>query len=109
MAYSIGKMRHKVKLQKPTSTRDAGGGVSQTYTTLKELWARIRPVSGSEKYRQGKVQESVTHEIIIRYRDDLGTDYRIHYESRNFNIKVARNIDERDRYWLLQCTEGEAI
>ena len=49
MATSIGRMRHKVKLQKPTSTRDAGGGVSQTYTTLKELWADIRPISTPDR------------------------------------------------------------
>lgn len=109
MATTIGKMRYKVKLQKATTTRDAGGGVTESWTTLKEIWADIKPVSGSERYRQGKVQETLTHEITIRYREDLGTNYRIQYESRNFNIKSARNIDERDRFWVLLCTEGEAI
>lgn len=109
MATTIGRMRHKVKLQSATATRDAGGGVSESWTTAKELWADIRPVSGAEKYRQGKVQETLTHEITIRHRTGIDTNYRIQYESRNFNIKSIRNIDERDRFLVLLCTEGEAI
>tara|TARA_R100000773_G_C4221020_1_gene119849 strand:+ start:1661 stop:1987 length:327 start_codon:yes stop_codon:yes gene_type:complete len=106
---SIGRMRYPVTLQSPTVTRDAGGGLTESYTTLATLFADIRPVSGSEKYRQGKLQESVTHEIIVRYRSDIATNYRIVYESRNFNIRNIRNIDERDRFLKLICTEGEAI
>ena len=30
------------------------------------------------------------------------------YDDRNFNIKHIRNVDERDRYLLLICNEGEA-
>ena len=104
----IGMLRHQVALQKPTNTTDAGGGATKSYTTLATLWASIKPVSGSEKYRQGQVQETATHQITVRFRSDIGTNYRIVYESRNFNIKHIRNIDERDRYLLLICNEGEA-
>ena len=75
---------------------------------LATLWASIKPVSGSEKYRQGQVQETATHQVTIRFRSDVATNYRIVYESRNFNIKHIRNVDERDRYLLLICNEGEA-
>ena len=105
---SIGMLRHQVSLQSPTNTTDTGGGAVKTWTTLAKLWANIKPVSGSEKYRQGQVQETATHHVTIRYRSDIGTNYRLVYESRNFNIKHIRNIDERDRYMLLVCNEGEA-
>ena len=105
---SIGMLRHQVSLQKPTNTTDAGGGAAKSYTTLATLWANIKPVSGSEKYRQGQVQETATHQVTIRFRSDIGTNYRIVYDDRNFNIKHIRNVDERDRYILLICNEGEA-
>ena len=38
---NIGHMRHQIALQKPTNTRDAGGGVTEAYTTLVNLWAMI--------------------------------------------------------------------
>ena len=105
---SVGMLRHQVSLQKPTNTTDAGGGAVKTFSTLTKLYASIKPVSGQEKYRQGQVQESVTHHITIRFRKDIGTNYRIQYDDRNFNIKHIRNIDERNRYLLLVCNEGEA-
>lgn len=106
---SIGKMRYPLQLQSPTATRDTGGGVTESYTTLKTIFGSIKPVSGQERYRQGKLQESVTHEIIVRHRSDISTNYRLVYDSRNFNIRNIRNIDERNRFMLLLCTEGEAI
>jgi SPP1 family predicted phage head-tail adaptor len=46
--------------------------------------------------------------VTVRFRSDIGTDMRIQYQARNFNIKHIRNVDERDRFLLLMCNEGEA-
>tara|TARA_R100001510_G_C7613590_1_gene176395 strand:- start:120 stop:449 length:330 start_codon:yes stop_codon:yes gene_type:complete len=108
MANSIGKMRYKAELQSPTATTDAGGGSAITWTRLTDLYCNIKPVRADEKYRQGQVQDSVSHDVYIRHRDDISTKYRLVYGSRNFNIKGILNIDERDRYLLLKCQEGVA-
>ena len=105
---SVGKMRYRVKLQSSTNTTDAGGGISQVWALVANLWADIKPTSGSESYRQGQVQESTTHEVTIRYRSDIYTKYRILFGTRAFNIKHIKNIEERDRYLLLSCVEGVA-
>ena len=55
------------------------------------------------------VQESTTHEIIIRFVKNISTKYRLKFENRTFNIRNIQNIDERDRFLKLKCTEGEAI
>ena len=65
---SIGKMRFEVELQKPTNTRDAGGGLTESFTTLSNLYANIEPVRGNETLKQGQVKEQTTHLITIRYR-----------------------------------------
>ena len=98
-----------MELQSPTATRDAGGGVTESYTTLNKIFADIKPITTAERYRQGKVQDTVTHEITIRHRCDIDTNYRLVYKERNFYINGIRNIDERDRFMVLVCTEGEAI
>lgn len=109
MTTTIGRLRHRVNLQSATTTRDAGGGVTESWSTVAQIYCDIKPVSGSERYRQGKVQESLTHEIVMRHRTGIDTNYRINFESRNFNVRSIRNIDERDRFLVLLCTEGEAI
>ena len=64
----LGKMRYEVQLQRPTNTRDTGGGLTEAWTTLANLWADIRPKSGSETLSQGQVQERTVYEFIIRHR-----------------------------------------
>jgi SPP1 family predicted phage head-tail adaptor len=105
---SIGKMRYRVKLESATDTTDSGGGRSQAYATKAFLYANIKPISGTETFRQGKVASDTTHELIIRYRSDIDTKYRICYGTRVFNIKSILNIDERDRFLKLSCKEGVA-
>tara|TARA_Y100000004_G_scaffold134134_1_gene151630 strand:- start:437 stop:766 length:330 start_codon:yes stop_codon:yes gene_type:complete len=107
MATSIGRLRSKVELQSPTSTDDGGGGCTETWSTLAEIFADIRPSTGNETYRQGKVQETVSHKIFIRHREDINTSYRIKFGTRLFNIKNILNIDERSRFLEISANEGE--
>ena len=92
---SIGRLRNRVDLQSATVTRDTGGGVTEAFTTIAQIYADIRPTGGDESYRQG-------------YRSDISPEYRIVYESRIFQIKNIINIDERDRWLELTCSEGVA-
>ena len=45
---SIGRMRYSMELQSPTATRDAGGGVTESYTTLNKIFADIKPITTAE-------------------------------------------------------------
>ena len=109
MANSIGKMRYRIKVENPTNTRDAGGGLSQTYTPVTFIYANIMPTNANSSYRQGIVQEKVTHELTIRYMKNIGTNSRISFGSRLFDIKGIINVDERSRFLKLLCEEGVAI
>tara|TARA_R110000824_G_scaffold37643_1_gene115717 strand:+ start:1497 stop:1826 length:330 start_codon:yes stop_codon:yes gene_type:complete len=108
MQTSIGRMRHRITIQKGTDTVDTGGGRSVVWATLKEVFADIQPQGGASKYRQDQVQENVTHKIVMRYRSDIGTNYRIKFGTRIFNIHSILNESERDRYLVLNCEEGVA-
>ena len=106
---SIGKMRYKIEVQSPVNTTDTGGGSTRTWSTVSTRWANIIPKSGNESYRQGQVQETLTHEVTIRWLENIGTNYRLKYGNRLFNIKNLKNIDERGRYIVMQCEEGVAV
>jgi len=106
MTTSIGRMRHRVTIQKPTATTDTGGGSSVSWGTLKEVYADIQPQSGKSMFQHGQEKEKVTHKLIMGYRADMGTNYRIKFGTRIFNIHSILNEDERSRYLVLQCEEG---
>jgi len=42
MANSIGKMRYRVKVERATNTRDAGGGISQAFNPVTFIYANIK-------------------------------------------------------------------
>ena len=43
MANSIGKMRYRVKVERATNTRDAGGGLAQSFGSVATIYANINP------------------------------------------------------------------
>lgn len=105
---SLGRMRHKIAIQSPTATVDSGGGRSIAWSTLKEVYADIRPTTGRYQFQHDQEKEKVTHKIIIRHRADIGTNYRVKFGSRIFNIHSILNEDERDRFLTMMCEEGGA-
>ena len=105
---SVGRLRYLADLQKATITSDGGGGNAETFSTIAKIFIDIRPVSGDEKDRQGKVQGQTTHKIHTRYRKDMQIDYRISYQDRLFQIQNILNIDERNRWYELSVIEGVA-
>jgi len=109
MANSIGKMRYRVKIESATNTRDAGGGLAQEFSPVRIIFANIKPKNANSTYRQGILQEKVTHEITIRYMTDIDTNSRITYGGRSFAVNGIINVDERDRFLTLLCEEGIAI
>ena len=109
MSNSIGKMRYRVKVERATNTRDAGGGLSQVCNSVATIYANIKPKSANSTYRQGILQEKVTHEITIRFMKNIDTNSRITYGNRSFAVNGIINVDERDRFLTLLCEEGIAI
>lgn len=106
MTTSIGRMRHRVTIQKPTATTDTGGGSSISWGLLKEVFADIQPQTGRSMFQHGQEKEKVTHKLVMRYRADIGTNYRIKFGTRIFNIQSIINEDERKRWLILNCEEG---
>ena len=109
MANSIGKMRYRVKVEMATNTRDAGGGLAQAFGSVATIYANIKPKSANSTYRQGMLQEKVTHEITIRYMQNIDTNSKITFGTRSFAVNGIINVDERDRFLTLLCEEGVAI
>tara|TARA_R110002020_G_C16005853_1_gene750655 strand:- start:186 stop:494 length:309 start_codon:yes stop_codon:yes gene_type:complete len=99
-------MRHRVTIQKPTATTDTGGGSSISWGLLKEVFADIQPQTGRSMFQHGQEKEKVTHKLVMRYRADIGTNYRIKFGTRIFNIQSIINEDERKRWLILNCEEG---
>lgn len=97
---SIGMLRDRLTLEAPSRTDDGGGGATVAWTSVADLWASIRPITGDERLRADAVTGRVTHQVWIRYRADVVPAMRFIAGARILDIVAVLDGSRRDR---LQC------
>ena len=105
-----GKLRHKVELQSYTEARDDFGAAIETYSTYAKVWASINPTAGvlaGKEFISGQqVSEEAGYEITIRYNSSVDVKHRVKFGLRLFDINVIKNVDEKNEYLILICSEA---
>lgn len=103
-----GTLRHPVRVERATETRNDFGEPIKTWTLLANTRAAIEPLRGSERMIAMQVQSDVTNKITLRWHSaiaELGTKDRIVLGSKQFDIKSVMNVDERNREVQVMATE----
>lgn len=109
-----GTLSRSIDIQARAVAKDSFGGQTQTWTTLKTVYAAIEALSGSERAAAMSYSTDVSHRVTVRF-DALWSDpravatYRIKYGTRYFNIEAALNVDEANRAIELICSEGLSL
>lgn len=100
-----GKLRHRLKIEKKTVTRDTFGEEVITYTEVATVWGSVEPLSGSEYFAARQTQSSVSHRVRMRYIEGIDAEYRITLGDRVFEIDSVINPQERNAELVLMVTE----
>lgn len=100
-----GEFRHRIALQSATQTDDGMGGFTEAWATEETVWAAIWPLKGSTLIDSLKLETTITHRIVIRYKSGIQPYWRVLYGTRVFTIDSIINPDERNRYLELMCWE----
>lgn len=106
---NIGKLAHRVTLQRPGGTRDAVGERVTTWTDVATVWANVTPTSTAERNIAAQAHSLVTHRITIRYGSEWSTidgSWRVKFGTRYMPIEGVRNLEEKNLWIELVCTEG---
>lgn len=104
---AAGSLRHRVTLQVLQSTLDdSDGEVTETYTSIADVWADVRMASGREFIQAAGRQSDISVTIRIRHRPGLEPSMRVLHGSRIFHV-VAVLDDPRSgkEAVTLACTE----
>lgn len=104
----IGELRERMVLEAPSRESDGGGGASVTWDEAAVLWAKLTPRSGAESLAHDRVSGSVSHEIVVRYREDITPARRLRLGPRVFDIRSAFDPDGR-RQWLVCAAEERGL
>lgn len=102
----LGKMRHRIRIEKRTRTGDGYGGAGSTWELVSNGWAYIRPKSATETFSRDRIEEQQTYLITMRYRSTFNASYRIVHDSNAYNIVSVTNLEERDEMIEIEATRG---
>ncbi len=89
----IGQMRHRLTLEMLNPSPDGAGG-SENYTGVATVWGAIEPLRPNTTGRSGGLEFFYSHQITIRWRDDVDVYARLRLGARIFVIKAVLDPDE---------------
>jgi SPP1 family predicted phage head-tail adaptor len=107
----IGRLRHRVTLQRRTGAANAFNEPTDTWTDIATVSAGVEPISGREYFAAQQVQSEVSHRVTIRYLAGVNPKDRIVWTdpatdvARYFDIRAVLDRDERHREMQLMCVE----
>jgi len=100
-------LRHRLALQELQREDDEGGGFTEDWVEIAELWADLRPVGGSETVEADRLAGRITHEVSLRYRAGVQPAMRFRQGARLFHILTVIDVEERKRWLKCLCEERE--
>lgn len=107
MTARIGALRHRLTIETPGRTDDGGGGAGVAWSTFTEVWAAIVPRRGREIVAADRVSGEITHDVWLRYRDDVTPAMRFRLGTRIFDILAVINDAERGLRLRCPCRESD--
>ncbi len=90
---AIGLLRRRLVLEAPVAAPDGIGGATQVFETVGAFWAQLEWLSGSESWRQGRLEQTGTYRVTLRWRGDVDAGKRLRDGDRIFDIRTAADPD----------------
>lgn len=100
-----GRLRHVIHLEKKLQIRDKFNAELEQWQSDRRLWGEIVTGSTKEFLSAQQINNTLSHEVFIRYLPEIHTDMRIRYEGRIFNIHGIKDFGGLKRTMCLTCEE----
>ena len=101
----IGALRARLVIETPVESPDGAGGLSRDWSALGTVWGAVEPLSGEERLLADRLEERVTHRVILRAGPDLKAGMRFRRAGRVLAIRSVYDPDERGARLLCLCEE----
>lgn len=92
-----GMLRHRVRIEAAERVADDGGGASEAWVAVAEVWASVEPRTGSERLDGDQIAGRVTHVVRIRGGLAVTPAMRVIWNGRVFEIRAVIDAEGRGR------------
>lgn len=99
----IGEMNRRVSIETYTTSRDTDGAEIRTPSTLCTVWAKVEPLSGTERIAGQQITSETTHTFTVRYRPALTARMRVTYAGKQYEILAVLHDEARHITTALEC------
>ena len=103
-----GQLDRRIVIQGFTTSTDAFGQVTRTFSTLATVWAKVEEKVGSEKENGEMISATKMVDFYIRFRSDINEQMRIVYNNKTYKIKAIQNADAREAFQMIRCEYSDA-
>ena len=101
MTMAIGRLRHRMTIERETLTGDGGGGAVAVWEDVGEVWGAIEAVSGGESLESDRTSGRVSYRITIRHRSGVEPAMRFRRNEELYHISAV--MDKTGRRRFLEC------
>jgi len=115
VAVNAGELNRLITVNSIISSADTFGQAIPTLASVKQVWAAIRSLSGSEQVFGNHVNGFVTHEIETHYDSAFafdsilssqgGSSMVITYGNRKFHVESVQDVDDANIKMIWLCAE----
>ncbi len=105
-----GRFRHRITIQRRTTTRDSAGGIVETWTNFATgVPAVVEPASGREFFIARQIESTVDTSITIRWRPGISETMRVLHGSDAYDITAVLPDGDSGRKTIsMMCTKRGA-
>lgn len=101
----IGRLRHRITLQKPVAQSDTFGQKPASWTDVATVWASVDPLSatrmsGAKELEEGGVETARDAVRVVLRPRTVGTDWRFVHDGKTYDIKAVRPNNAGDELTL---------
>jgi len=85
------------------------GTLVTTRVKITDAWAKVRPMSGSERNRSDQTEEFANYRFNIHYRSDIGEANILVWNNTDYDIKFIADNGPREAYMYIDTERGGAM
>lgn len=102
-----GWLRHRVEILAKEASQNGFGEEVVTWVPAATVWASVEPLRGREYVEAKQGQVEVSHRVVMRYREGMGSEMRLRIPGgRVLEIESVINPLERGERLELMCREA---
>lgn len=111
MALNIqaGEMNQRIDLFELLETPGRAGGNIKEWRRIKTLFARVRPLTGTERFASDRIEGVGGFHVIVRNQRGLNEKQSLCWDGRRHGIKWIKARGPRSLYIEIETDLGAAI